>query len=211
MRRFGIALAVALWAGLASGLQALTTRVVDWFVMTDELLYERLAIAVARTGSPLPSVHGQLIPSVNQLYPLLLAPLYRHGLVPDSLHEAHVLNAWVMTSAAIPAFLLARQVSGRGWVALAAALLTACVPWIVLSSFLLTEVAGYPAFLWALLAMQRAVAVPSRRNDAIALLGIALAIFARTQFVVLLLVLPLALLAVEGRAVVARHRLLAWG
>ncbi len=203
LRRLGAAVMrfelplLALWAGLALGLSALTTRVVDWFVMTDELLYERLAISVAQLGSPLPHVHGELIPNVNQLYPLLLAPFFRHGLVPDSLHDAHALNAWVMSSACVPAFLLARRVTGRRAVAYAVALLTVCVPWIVLSSFLLTEVAGYPAFLWAVLALQLATSAPSRRNDVLALLGVALAIFARTQFMVLLAVVPLALLAYE--------------
>ena len=188
---------LALWVGLALVLSSLTTRVVDWFVMTDELLYERLAISVSQLGSPLPHVHGELIPNLNQLYPLLLAPVFRHGLVPSSLHDAHALNAWVMSSACIPAFLLARRVTGRRLVAYALALLTVCLPWIVLSSFLLTEVAGYPAFLWAVLAIQLAVAAPSRRNDVLALLGIALAVFARTQFELLLVVVPVAILAFE--------------
>ena len=64
---------LALWIGLALVLSSLTTRVVDWFVMTDELLYERLAISVSQLGSPLPHVHGELIPNLNQLYPLLIA------------------------------------------------------------------------------------------------------------------------------------------
>ena len=177
---------LALWIGLALVLSSLTTRVVDWFVMTDELLYERLAISVSQLGSPLPHVHGELIPNLNQLYPLLIAIPFRHGLVPSSLHDAHALNAWVMSSACIPAFLLARRVTRRRLVAYALAVLTVCLPWIVVSSFLLTEVAGYPAFLWAMLAIQLAVAAPSRRNDVLALLGIALAVFARTQFELLL-------------------------
>ena len=60
-----------------------------------------------------------------------------------------------------------------------------CVPWIVFSSFLLTEVAAYPAFLWAVLALQNATVSPRVRNDVLALLGIALATLARTQFFVL--------------------------
>ncbi len=205
MMRFELPL-LALWAGLALVLSALTTRVVDWFVMTDELLYERLAISVAQLGSPLPHLHGEVIPNLNQLYPLLLAPVFRHGLVPDALHDAHALNAWVMSSACIPAFLLARRVTGRRLVAYAIALLTVCLPWIVLSSFLLTEVAGYPAFLWAVLAIQLATAAPSRRNDALALLGIGLAIFARTQFEVLLAVVPVAFFAHELGAAHGRIR-----
>ena len=216
---------VALWVGLSFGLSALATRVVDWFVMTDELLYERLGISVDRLHSPLPKVHGVLIPSVNQLYPLLLATVYRHGYVPSSLHDAHLLNAFVMSSASLPAFLLTRRVTGRRLLAYLAAFLTVCVPWIVYSSFLLTEVAGYPAFLWAVLAIQATLVAPSRRKDTVAIAGLALAILARMQFIVLVLVLPLVLLAFElgqpqaggprrlRRAALGsarKHRLLAW-
>src|SRR5262245_27713365 len=109
--------------------------------MTDELLYERLALSVSQLGSPPPHVHRALTPNLHPPCPLLLAPAFRNGLVPSSLHDAPSLNAWVMSSACIPAFLLARRVTGRRLVAYALAVLTVCLPWIVLSSFLLTEVA----------------------------------------------------------------------
>jgi hypothetical protein len=216
---------IALWLALGSALAAIVGRVTDWFVMTDELLYERLAIGVARTGSPIPRIHGELVPNVNQLYPLLIAPLYRHGLVPEALHEAHVLNAFVMSSACIPAYLLARRISGRRAPALLVALLSVCLPWIVLSSFLLTEVAAYPAFLWALLGMQASTTAPGLRNDLLALLALALATAARAQLLVLAVVFPVALilhalvaepwpwrlarLRSAGRRLLSRHRLLA--
>ena len=186
---------IVLWLVLGRALAAVTGRVTDWFVMTDELLYERLAISVARTGSPFPRVHGVLIPNVNQLYPLLIAPVYRHGYVPSSLHDAHVLNAYVMTSAAIPAYLLARRVTGRRLPAYVVAALTVTVPWIVFGSFLLTEVAAYPAFLWAILGMQRATAAPRPHNDVLALAGLVLATLARAQLLVLAVILPIAILA----------------
>jgi len=200
-----------LWLGLGAGLAAITGRVADWFVMTDELLYERLALSVVRLHSPLPHVHDQLVPSINQLYPLVLAAALRTGDVAHGLHRAHVLNAFVMSSAAVPAYLLARRVAGPVWAASLAALLSVAVPWIVLSSFLLTEVAAYPAFLWAMLAFQAATVAPSARNDALAATGLVLAVVARTQFAVLALVLPLAIL-LDTRAVRAAlraHRVLA--
>jgi hypothetical protein len=99
-----------------------------------------------------------------------------------------------MTSAAIPAFLLARRVTGLRWAAYVTALLAACTPWIVYSTVLLTEVAAYPVFLWAVLAMHKAVTEPSRRSDVLLLVALAVAFLARTQFALLLAVLPLALL-----------------
>jgi hypothetical protein len=210
MRRPELAAVLALWIGASCGLQALTTRAADWFVMTDELLYERLAISIARGHSPLPRVHETFVPNVNQLYPLLIAPLFGDRLVPHSVHAAHLLNAFVVCSACIPAYLLARRVTGRALAAWFVALATILVPWLVLSSFLLTEVAAYPAFLWALYALQAASDEPSARNDVLALLGIALAVLARTQFVILLGVLPVVLLLLEGRAAFERHRVLVW-
>jgi hypothetical protein len=206
---------VALWAALATVLSLLAERVRDWNAMTDELVYERLAISIAQTGSPLPRLHGELIRSLAQLYPLLLSPWFLHGYVPGDLTNAHVFDAWLMSSACIPAFLLARRVTGRPWVAYLLALLTVCVPWIVLTTTLLTEVAAYPAFLWALLAMQRALAAPSPLNDVVALAACALAFFARTELIVLVVVLPAALVAYElgrrttARRVVRAHRVLA--
>jgi len=192
---------LGLWAALAVGLAVITTRVADWFVMTNELLYERRAIASAQTLSPLPQLRGTVIQSFDQLYPLLIAPVFRYGFVQGDLIQAHFLNAWIMSSACIPVFLLARRVTGRAWVAFAAGFLAVTIPWIMYSSFLLTEVAAYPAFLWGIFGLQRATAAPSPRKDVLALGGIALAFFTRTQFAVLGIVLPLAILAHEiGRA-----------
>jgi len=83
---------LAVWAVVSTVLAAATTRVVDWFVMTDELLYERLAFSVARTGSPIPALRGEHIPAGNDLYPLLLSIVAGHDYVPYFLHRAHALT-----------------------------------------------------------------------------------------------------------------------
>ena len=106
-------LAILLWLALGAALAAFTSKVADWFVMTDELLYERLALSIARTHSPLPRVHTEVISNINQLYPLVIAPAFRHGAILHGFHQAHVLNACVMSSASIPAYLLARRVSAQ--------------------------------------------------------------------------------------------------
>ncbi|HEY4347114.1 MAG TPA: hypothetical protein VGM80_05950 [Gaiellaceae bacterium] len=215
-----------LWLGLSLILAAVTTRVQDWFAMTNELLYERRAISVAESLSPLPDVHGVTIHSYDQLYSLLVAPAFAVGGIPADLRAAHALNALIMASACIPTYLIARRVTRTQWASLLAGALAVCMPWILFASFLMTEVAAYPAFLWAVFALHRAVASPSRRNDALVLLGILLAFTARTQLGALLAVPPVAVLALElgrGRAglglwawiagacrrAVADHRLLA--
>jgi hypothetical protein len=186
--------AAAVWLALGTALALLTSRVADWYVMTDELLYERLAISIAHLHSPLPRVHGELIGNVNQLYPLMLAPLFHDRLVPPALHDAHVLNAFVMSSACIPAYLLARRVTQSRTAAYVVAALSVCIPWIALSSFLMTEVIAYPVFLWTALALHRTIVSPCARNDLLLLLTLSLATLARTQFAAFLLIVPLALL-----------------
>src|SRR5262245_127826 len=179
--------------------------------MTDELLYERLALSVGQLHSPLPHVHGHLIANVNQLYPLLLAPLFDARLVPDGLRDAHVLNALVMTSACIPAFLLARRVTSGSRLAYVVAALSVCLPWIALSSFLMTEAVAYPAFLWTILALHNAAVSPGTCSDALLVAAVGVSVLARTQFAILLLIVPIALLLdrLSPRRLVVEHRFLA--
>ena len=182
-----------MWLAVGGVLALLTSRVLDWYVMTDELFYERLAISVASGHSPLPHVHGDLIGNVNQLYPLMLAPLFSGTLVPTALEHAHVLNAFVMSSASIPAFLLARRVTGSVRLSYVVAFLSICLPWITLSSFLMTETVAYPAFLWAALAVQHASVSPSLRADTLMVVALVVAVLARTQLAVLVIALPVVL------------------
>jgi len=196
---------LALWLVCAAILGTITGRVADWFVMTDELLYERLALSVDRLHSPIPHVHGVVVGSINQLYPLLLAAVFASRSVEQGLHFAHVLNALVMVSATVPAYLLTMRLTRSVWASLLAGLLTVAVPWVVLSSFLLTEVVAYPAFVWALLAFHVTLTEPSRRHDLLASLALVVAILARTQLVVLALALPIAILLVGH---VREHRTL---
>ena len=195
---------VALWLGVGSTLAIwLAWPIRDWSVMTDEMLYAKLATSMAETGSPLPRIHETSAAVYNLLYPLLLAPLYAALSPPQAFRAAHVLNAFVMASAAFPAYLLAREVLSRGWSFLVAAL-SILVPWMLITSALMTESVAYPAFLWAVLGLQNAVARPSRRADGLAVAALAVAVLARTQFFALVLVLPLAIIGHEvGRAFLA--------
>ncbi len=190
---------LTLWIAGGVGLAAITGAARDWFDMTDEMRYEQLAASIARTHSIVPRVHGVLVESWAQLYPLLIAPVFNHRYGPQDVHAAHLTNAGIMSSACIPAFLLARRVLHRSWAAYLIAALTIAIPWMIYAAMLMTEVAAYPAFLWAAFLMHRSVSAPSRRNDILALAGIALAFFARTALLTLAFVLPLAILGLELR------------
>jgi hypothetical protein len=191
-------------AGLAGYYAA---RSVNWAVMTDELQVARLATSIADTLSPVPQIHGVYYGALSQLYPLLVAPLFGVLDPPTAVRAAHIVNALLLPSAAVPAFLLGRSVSGSRAAGYAAAALTVFTPWLVLTSTLLTENAAYPAFVWAVYLCHRALTRPSPSADALAVGGLLLAFLARTQFVVLALALPLVVVCHEtGFAHSARGR-----
>jgi hypothetical protein len=200
-------------AGIVAGSAALlavgTSRVKEWAVMTDELLYAKLAGHIADSGSPLPVLHGEHVGFLGVVYPILLAPFYGTLDPVAAFEAAHVVNAVLFASAAIPTFLLARRLLPTAC-ALAVALLVVALPWAVNAAFVMSEPAAYPVFLWAVLACHVAVAEPSPRRDVLAIGALALAFFTRPQFLFLAAVLVLAVLLVEGpRRSLERHRVLA--
>jgi hypothetical protein len=170
-----------------------TTQIHQWEFMVDELLYERLGISIFHDWTLWPTVHEEHYSQFTLLYPLLIAPFYGVLPTPAAYDVIHVINPGVMASAGIPAYLLTRDLTESRHAPLLAAALTAFAPWLVMSRFVMTEVVAYPAFVWALLAMQRAVARPGPRSDALALAAIGVAFLARTQFLILGLALPVAI------------------
>jgi hypothetical protein len=174
---------------------AFALQVTQWTVMSDELLYRKLSEGIAGSLTLTPEIHGDRTEYPTVLYPLLMAPVFGLFDATSAFRVAHGLNALVMASAAVPAFLLMRRLVASRAIAVLVALLTILVPWMAFSTVLLTEVLGYPAFLWALLAAQRTLAEPSPRRDAVAAGVIVVATAARPQFLVLGPVLVLAAVA----------------
>ena len=192
------------WLGLtaivvgASALLAVgTTKVHEWVVQTDEMLYVKLARHMATTGSPLPTLHGERVGFLGVVYPIVLAPFYGGLDNVAAFNAAHAVNAVLFASAAIPVYLLGRRLVTPGW-ALVVALLAISTPWAVNAAFVMSEAAAYPVFLWAVLACHVCIAEPSRRTDVLAALALALAFFTRPQFLFLAAVLPLAAVVTVG-------------
>ena len=112
--------------------------------MVDELIYSELARSLA-AGHGL-EVRGEPY-LVSLIYPLLLAPVYAvFDSLPDAYAAVKVVNAVVMSLAAVPAYLLARRVLPTG-LSLLAALLAVALPSMVYTGTVMTENAFYPAFL----------------------------------------------------------------
>ena len=172
-------------------------QVTGWIVMTDELLYAKLGVSVGSSLSPLPRIHGEPFGAFSQLYPILTAPFHALLDFPTAFEAIHLFNGLLMASTAVPSYLLARELVVERWAALLAAALSVCVPWASMGLMMLTESAAYPAFAWALLAMQRAIAAPRPVRDLVALVALVVAFLARTQFIVLAIALPLVIVLHE--------------
>lgn len=179
-------------------------------VFTDELLFAKLAQSVAGGD-------GFVLRGETFFFPAPVAVLIQAvaWLLPDAetaYEAAKVLNAVVMAAAVFPAYWLARQLTGRRASLLVSGAAVAA-PGLLYHSYLMTDAAGYPAFLLALAVMTRALARPSRGWELAVVGSSLLAVLTRTQFVIL----PLAYLvavAVVGRSMregvrssFARHRL----
>jgi hypothetical protein len=162
----------------------------------DEIGYTHLAIGIAHSFLPFTLSYGGA-QRLNQLYPLLIAPIWGLFGNVDAFRITHAWNALLMASAAIPAYLLAQDVLRRRWAAYLAAALVAAAPWLTMSTAQLTEVAAYPACAWALLAMQRSLSAPSLKRDLLALLAIGVATYGRLQLILLAPVLVVAMLVHE--------------
>jgi hypothetical protein len=177
-----------------------------FLIMPDELQYLKLADSIGHDLQP--EIRGELFSSYNSLYPLLMAPVTRlFPSVPDAFLVIHIINALAMASAVFPTYLLTRSVIDSRLAGLAAGALAVAGPWLLFTNLIMTESVAYPAFMWALLGIQRALVAPSPRRDLAALVGIGFAVFARTQFVVLLPTMVGAILLHRGTyaATVATH------
>ncbi|MFY9487707.1 MAG: hypothetical protein WAP35_03295 [Solirubrobacterales bacterium] len=174
-------------------------------LMTDELLYQRVALSFARTLNPIPHIHDQSVQYYGVLYSWLTAPLYLFPTHTTFLFT-HLLNAVLMASSCVPAYLLARSVGLSPRLRYLAAAITAFVPWTVFVTMTMTESLAYPVFLWALVAIHHCVMNPGSRGDLLALTAVGFAFFTRTQFIALAAVLPIAVLAHEILWNLARAR-----
>lgn len=195
--RRGEILALAGLFGLTALYLAIqAARIDSYAIFVDELLYTKAAQGFA--DSPFgATVFSEPYPVPNALYARLIALPYALLGNLNAFTAAHVLNALVFASAAIPVYLLARLLGASPRWALAGGALGVWVPWGLATLALMSESLAYPAFAWALLAGVVAIADPRPRNDAFLIVALLAMVYARTQFVVVLPAFALALAAHE--------------
>jgi hypothetical protein len=172
-----LSILVRLVVGLQTGM--------PWLV-PDELVYTDLARSFAKSGhfAVLGAPFSTL--SYGPLYPVLVAPFYRFtGSATEAYALVKVFNAVLISTAAVPAYLLARRVVARG-PALVAASVAVLLPSTVYASKAMTESLAYPVFLFAILAIARAVEWPTAPRYALALATIFVGVATRAQMIALL-------------------------
>lgn len=173
------------------------------WIFPDELIYSELGKSFAASGHF--AVRGEpfSILSFGPLYPIVLSPIYRLAAgAPQAYELVKAINAVLISTAALPAYFLARRLVGRRNAVIVAGLSVA-LPSVIYSTKVMTESLAYPLFLWALLAMFRVVERPTRSRQLVVCVVIGLAALTRVQMIVLLPILvasDLWIAALEARA-----------
>jgi dolichyl-phosphate-mannose-protein mannosyltransferase len=168
------------------------------WIFQDELLYSELAKSFAATGhfavrdSPTPIFGG-----FGVVYPTLISPAWAlFSKVPAAYDAAKAINAFIMSLAAVPVYLLARRLAGRA-MALAAAVLTLALPGMVYTSTIMTENAFFPVFLFCVLALVLALERPTALRQLAAVALTFVAYMTRNQGAVLVPALVTAIVIVS--------------
>ncbi len=149
-------------------------------IFTDELEWTQLSRAIAATGHAARRGHSF---SFSSLYSYLIAPAWWLGATGRAYGAIKYLNAVVMALAAVPTYLVARDLVPRR-VAGVAALAVLCTSAFFYAGYLLPEVLAYPTFALCAWVSIRALAGGGRR------------------WVVAAVVLDLAAVAVRGQLMV---------
>jgi hypothetical protein len=153
------------------------------WIMVDELVYSELGKSVAADGSFL--VRGVPSRGYGFVYPVLLAPAFRlHASVPSAYAAAKVINAGVMSLAAVPTYFLARRLLSPA-LSLGAAALAVAIPSMLYTGTLMTENAFYPLFVLAALLLVLALERPTALRQVLLLAACGLAFATRAEAVAL--------------------------
>jgi hypothetical protein len=194
------------WAALG-GLVAASTVVRAWaglkipspWIAADEMIYAELGRSLWETGRL--SILGADTAFYGLIHPALIGlplVLFDTALGYD---VARVVQALVMSLAAMPVFFWGRRLMAERW-ALAAAALTVAIPGLAYTGLLMTETVFYPAFVLAALAAARTLVSPTLANQGVLVGLVVLTVLTRLQGIVLV---PAFLLAAVVYAALERR------
>lgn len=177
-------------------------------MIPDEYIYSEIAYSLAHEGSATIRDASAGFPAL--LYPLSIAPFWGLFGIDTAYHLSQALNALCASLAAVPAYLLCRQLGFRPLLRVGISILAIAVPGLAFTSYVMADPLGYLLALSAVAAGVKALARPGWRFELLYLVLAGLATFTRIQYVFLLGVFPLAALLGEPRrplAAVRRFRL----
>jgi hypothetical protein len=170
----------------------LTRRIPAPWIMGDELLYSDLARSFAESGQM--ALRGLSVSvRTHGIYPILISPAWLADSTTTAYGLAKLINALLMTLAAVPMFFWARRLV-RPELALCALGLVLILPAGSYAGTLMTENAAFPAVCLALFAVAVALERPTILLQLAALGAVLLAIACRLQNVAFLLIVPLAII-----------------
>lgn len=197
----GASFALRLWGGIGRP----TVNMIP-----DEYIYSELSRSLANSFQPL--IRGHFAHYYSLAFPLLSAPLWAFGDIELVYKLTQALNSLIASLAAVPAYLLARELRLGSAARLGVAALALALPGLTLASYISTDVLGYTLCLCALLAALRALDQPTPRRLALFLSIAALTSFARIQYVVLIpaFLLAWALLDPHEISAFVRRHLVVW-
>ena len=153
------------------------------WIMVDELIYSELGKSVAADGHFL--VRGVPSSGYGFVYPVLLAPASGSTRrFPSAYAAAKVINACVMSLAAIPTYFLARRLL-TPWLSVGAAALSVAIPSMLYTGTLMTENAFYPVFVLAALLLVLTLERPTALRQVLLLAVCGLAFATRAQAIAL--------------------------
>lgn len=199
---FALTLMVALGA-LALFLGALPRASVTY--LPDEYLYSQLARSLGSgEGS---TVLGQSVSLPAMLEPLVTAAFWGSTDAETAIRLSQALHSLLMALAAVPVYLIGRQLRLRERTALVASLVSLLAPGLAYASYVTADAVGYLLALVGVHAALRALNRPTAMSQAWFLVAAGLATFARLQYAALVPAFVVAALVVErGRLVqTARH------
>ncbi len=152
------------------------------WIEVDETLYAKLGQSLYRHGSL--ELLGAPSGLYTVVYPALVGLPLGLGGLEHGYHALKVLQALVMSLAAVPVYCWTVTLASRR-AALVAAALTLAVPGLAYSGLVMTEVAFYPLLVLAAWLSARALAQPTLQRQALAVGSILLACATRLQAVAL--------------------------
>jgi hypothetical protein len=191
---------VAVGAIVVAGtvIQALLARLVVMpSVFPDEYLYSQLGRSLAKTGHlTIRGVNPHFLPVLE---PILTAPVWLAHDVGTSFRLLQLENAFVMSLAAIPAYLIARRLGAGALLGLGAAAFAVSGPPAMFTAMVLSEPFAYPLALGVVAATLVLFDRPSLRAQLVLLVLVALACFDRLQLAALPLSIAVAVVVIGLR------------